>query len=61
MSEFLHDILEDKRNILTDESSLVQQDINLLQLNLDKIRETPIDQLDMEEKRQLVFVLIKQL
>lgn len=59
MSEFLHDILEDKRNILTDESSLIQHDIRLLELNLDKIRETPIEQLDSEEKKQLVYVLIK--
>lgn len=61
MSEFLHDIIEDKSNILTDQSSLIQNDFQAMQLNLAKVRETPIDQLDQEEKRHLVYLLLKQL
>ena len=59
MSEFLHDIIEDKSNILTNQSSLIQNDFKAMQLNLDKIRNTPIDQLDQEEKKNLVFLLLK--
>lgn len=61
MSEFLHDIIEDKSNILTNQSSLIQNDFKEMQLNLAKIRETPIDQLENDEKKNLVFLLLKQL
>lgn len=57
MTEFLHDILSDRENILTD----LGQGGVALQLFLQKVRESPLEELDDEDKRQLVFLLLKQL
>lgn len=56
MTEFLYDILTDRENILTDTSKDME-----LKLYLDRVRETPLDDLDQEDKRKLVFILLKQL
>ena len=47
MTEFLHDILSNRENILTD----LGQGGVALQLFLQKVRETPLDELDDEDKR----------
>lgn len=57
MTEFLNDILLERNNILTD---LGQADEDLL-MYLQKVRSTPLEELDNEDKRRLVFLLIKQL
>ena len=57
MTEFLHDILSDRENILTD----LGQGGVALQVFLQKVRETPLDELDDEDKRKLVLLLLKQL
>lgn len=57
MTEFLHDILSDRENILTDLGSAGVA----MKLFLQKIRETPLEELDNEDKRKLVFLLLKQL
>ena len=56
MTEFLFDILTDRENILTDNSPELDLKTYLL-----RVRETPLDDLDQEDKRQLVFILLKQL
>ena len=61
MSEFLFDILEDRNNILTDQSSIHAQDMRHISLNLEKVRNTSLEDLDNEDKKQLVFLLLKQL
>ena len=50
MSEFLYDILSDRNNILTDASSIVPS-MEEISVNLDKVRETPLEELDDEDKR----------
>lgn len=57
MTEFLHDILTDRDNVLTDLGSAG----TAMKVYLDHVRETPLDQLDNEDKRRLVFILLKQL
>lgn len=53
MTEFLDDILNQTPNILESD-----QDMHL---NLEKIKDTPIEQLEKEDKVALVLVLLKQL
>lgn len=55
MTEFLNDILLERNNILTD---LGHPDGDFLHF-LNKVRSTPLEDLDSEEKRKLVFLLIK--
>ena len=55
LTEFLNDILEDRQNVLTDIGSAD----NLLRIYLDKVRDTPLEELDSEEKRKLVFLLLR--
>ena len=57
MTEFLYDIVTERENILTD---LGQEGEDLVEL-LDRIRDLPIEELDQEDKRKLVFVLLKQI
>ena len=57
MTEFLHDILSDRQNVLTDIGSADAH----LQLYLQRVRETPLEELDSEDKRKLVFLLLRQL
>lgn len=57
MTEFLHDILTDRDNVLTDLGSAG----TAMKVYLDHVRETPLDQLDNDDKRRLVFILLKQL
>ena len=57
MTEFLHDILEDRQNVLTDIGSADHQ----LRFYLDKVRDTPLEELDSQEKKKLVFLLLRQL
>lgn len=59
MSEFLSDILSDRNNILTDASTIMP--MSEIEVNLEKVRETPIEELDLEDKRQLVYLLLKQI
>ena len=47
-------------DLLIGTPGLLQTDRELL-LNLDKIKETPIEKLDKEDKISLVLVLLKQL
>jgi hypothetical protein len=44
MSEFLADILSDRNNILTDASSILP--MSDVEINLEKIRDTPLEELD---------------
>lgn len=60
MSEFLADILSDRNNILTD-ASAITPGLEDIQINLERIRDTPIENLDNEDKRSLVFLLLKQI
>lgn len=53
MTEFLDDILNQNPTILDNDSDL--------HVNLDKIKETPIEKLDKEDRVALVLVLLKQL
>ena len=53
LTDFLDDLLTSTPNILQSDKDM--------HLNLDKIKETPIDQLDKEDKIALVLVLLKQL
>lgn len=53
MTEFLDDILNQTPNILDSDKDM--------HLNLEKIKETPIENLDKEDKVALVLVLLKQL
>ena len=53
MTEFLDDILNQTPNILDSDKDM--------HLNLEKIKETPIEQLSKEDKVALVLVLLKQL
>mmetsp|Transcript_8629 Transcript_8629/g.13368 ORF Transcript_8629/g.13368 Transcript_8629/m.13368 type:complete len:288 (-) Transcript_8629:248-1111(-) len=53
MTEFLDDILNQTPNILESDKDM--------HLNLEKIKETPIEHLDKEDKVALVLVLLKQL
>ena len=57
MTEFLYDIISDRENILTD---LGSADHSLKQ-HLARVRDTPLEELDNADKRQLVFLLLKQL
>ena len=50
MSEFLYDIITDRNNILTDASSIVPS-MEEISVNLEKVRETPLEELDDEDKR----------
>ena len=56
MAEFLDDILEDRMNILTMDA----QTNNLVDV-CKQIRETPFDELTTDLKRELMFILLKQL
>ena len=51
MSEFLHDILSDRSNILADSSMIDQNNLDSIKLNLDKIRNMSLEDLDQEDKR----------
>ena len=53
MTEFLDDILNQTPNILESDKDM--------HLNLEKIKDTPIENLDKEDKVALVLVLLKQL
>ena len=53
MTEFLDDILNQTPNILESDKDM--------HLNLEKIKDTPIEHLDKEDKVALVLVLLKQL
>ena len=53
MTEFLDDLLNSTPNILESDKDM--------HLNLEKIKETPIEKLDKEDKVALVLVLLKQL
>lgn len=53
MTEFLDDILTQTPNILESDKDM--------HLNLEKIKETPIEDLEKEDKIALVLVLLKQL
>ena len=53
MTEFLDDLLTQTPNILDSDRDM--------HVNLEKIKETPIEQLDKEDKVALVLVLLKQL
>ena len=53
MTEFLDDLLSSTPNILDNE--------NDMHLNLEKIKSTPLEQLEKEDKVALVLVLLKQL
>ena len=53
MTEFLDDLLNSTPNILDSDKDM--------HLNLEKIKSTPIEQLDKEDKVALVLVLLKQL
>jgi len=55
MTEFLHDILSDRDNILTDLGSAGVA----LKVFLAKVRETPLEELEDEDKQQLVLILLK--
>jgi len=64
MTEFLYDILTDRTNILTDPNTSVHhqsQSIQDMKLNLDVIRNTPLEELENSDKKQLVLLLLKQL
>jgi len=64
MTEFLYDILADRTNILTDPNTSVHhqsQSIQDMKLNLDVIRNTPLEELENSDKKQLVLLLLKQL
>ena len=53
MTEFLEDILNSTPNILSADKDL--------HLNLDRIKDTPVEDLPKEDKVTLVLVLLKQL
>ena len=53
MTEFLDDLLNSTPNILDSDKDM--------HLNLEKIKSTPIEQLDKQDKVALVLVLLKQL
>ena len=53
LTEFLDDILNQTPNILQPEKDL--------HLNVEKLKETPIEELPKEDKVTLVLVLLKQL
>ena len=53
MTEFLDDILNQTPNILESDKDM--------HLNLEKIKDTPIEHLEKEDKVALVLVLLKQL
>ena len=53
LTEFLEDILNSTPGILQSEKDL--------HLNLDRIKDTPIEELPREDKVTLVLVLLKQL
>ena len=63
MSEFLNDILSDKSNILTDASTLNESShpLSQIEVNLQKVRDSDIQDLDREDKQRLVFTLLKQI
>ena len=51
MTEFLDDILNSNPNILASDKDM--------HLNLEKIKDTPIEQMEKEDKVALVLVLLK--
>jgi hypothetical protein len=53
MTEFLDDLLNQTPNILDNDKDM--------HVNLEKIKNTPIEELDKEDKVALVLVLLKQL
>ena len=53
MTEFLDDLLSSTPNILDSDKDM--------HLNLEKIKTTPMEQLEKEDKVALVLVLLKQL
>lgn len=53
LTDFLDDLLTSTPNILNNERDM--------HLNLDKIKETPVEDLEKEDKIALVLVLLKQL
>jgi len=53
MTEFLDDLLNQTPNILESDKDM--------HLNLEKIKDTPIEKMDKEDKVALVLVLLKQL
>jgi hypothetical protein len=53
LTDFLDDLLTSTPNILQSDKDM--------HLNLDKIKDTPVEQLDKEDKIALVLVLLKQL
>jgi hypothetical protein len=57
MTEFLYDIISDRENILTDLGSAGTS----LKEHLSRVRDTPLEELDDSDKRQLVFLLLKQI
>lgn len=56
MAEFLDDILEERQNILTMDSQS-----GIIAELCKEIRETPFDELTTDQKRELMFLLLKQL
>ena len=56
MTEFLNDILQDRQNILTDMGG---EHGRQLKEFCDRVRETPLEELDESDKCQLVFLLLK--
>lgn len=53
MTEFLDDLLSSTPNILDSDKDM--------HLNLEKIKSTPMEELEKEDKVALVLVLLKQL
>ena len=63
LTEFLEDLLSQKPNILRDQMASIstQEQKEQDTLDLEKIQNTPIEDLDREDKVRVMFMLLKQL
>lgn len=63
LTEFLEDLLSQKPNILKEQAKLAlsQEDSVQEAIDIERIQQTPIEDLDRDDKVRIVFILLKQL
>ena len=63
LTEFLEDLMSQKPNILKEQArfTLSQESAQDEALDIERIQQTPIEDLSRDDKRRVVFILLKQL
>lgn len=63
LNEFLEDLMSQKPNILKEQArfALSQDDADQEALDIERIQQTPMEELSRDDKVRVVYILLKQL